>query len=179
MRVPDACVRARSRGTGTATRWMTTTLSRRASGMRCAATQASRRCSIASMRSWLRTVPFMLQHFAPLWRGGTPGCGCRSARCCSPAQLWLLLLRPVHDGRCLRAACQQWLLVSFCCPLQHALSCAPHCPDVPAAAMVGDSWLGRHFEVIGDRSTHYGLFACGPAPAPAAAAATSAGGACC
>ncbi|KAI3425190.1 hypothetical protein D9Q98_008959 [Chlorella vulgaris] len=44
------------------------------------------------------------------------------------------------------------------------------------AAMVGDSWMGKHFEVVGDRSTHYGLFACGPAPAAAPAAP---GGACC
>lgn len=44
------------------------------------------------------------------------------------------------------------------------------------AAMVGDSWMGKHFEVVGDRSTHYGLFACGPAPA---AAPAPAGGACC
>lgn len=49
------------------------------------------------------------------------------------------------------------------------------------AAMVGDSWLGKHFEVIGDRSTHYGLFACGPAPGAAAAPAADCGpgGACC
>ncbi|KAI3425191.1 hypothetical protein D9Q98_008960 [Chlorella vulgaris] len=44
------------------------------------------------------------------------------------------------------------------------------------AAMVGDSWMGKHFEVVGDRSTHYGLFACGPAPTTAPAAP---GGACC
>ena len=43
--------------------------------------------------------------------------------------------------------------------------------------MVGDSWMGKHFEVMGDRTTHYGLFACGAAPAPAAAA--GGGGACC
>ena len=49
--------------------------------------------------------------------------------------------------------------------------------------MVGDSWLGQHFEVIGDRSRHYGLFKCGPAPeaAPAAASggACAPGGTCC
>ena len=28
------------------------------------------------------------------------------------------------------------------------------------ASMVGESWLGKHFQVIGDRSTHYGLFDC-------------------
>ena len=25
--------------------------------------------------------------------------------------------------------------------------------------MVGESWLGKHFEVIGDRSIHFGKFA--------------------
>jgi arsenite methyltransferase len=45
------------------------------------------------------------------------------------------------------------------------------------AAMVGDSWLGRHFEVRGDRSRHFGLFPCGPAAPAATAAAPS--GACC
>lgn len=28
------------------------------------------------------------------------------------------------------------------------------------ASMVGDSWLGNNFDVIGDRSVHYGLFDC-------------------
>jgi SAM-dependent methyltransferase len=46
------------------------------------------------------------------------------------------------------------------------------------AAMVGESWLGQHFEVAGDRDTHYGLFACGAAPAPEAGAPAAAG-ACC
>lgn len=27
-----------------------------------------------------------------------------------------------------------------------------------SACMVGESWLGKHFRVIGDRSTHYGKF---------------------
>ena len=35
------------------------------------------------------------------------------------------------------------------------------------AAMVGDSWLGKHFKVVGDRSVHYGLFDCGSAPVEA------------
>jgi arsenite methyltransferase len=50
------------------------------------------------------------------------------------------------------------------------------------AAMVGDSWLGRHFEVTGNRDVHYGLFDCSTAPtaAPApAAAAGGGGGSCC
>lgn len=48
-----------------------------------------------------------------------------------------------------------------------------------SAAMVGNSWLAPHFEVVGDRSVHYGLFACGAAPAPTAGAAAPSGGACC
>jgi len=43
------------------------------------------------------------------------------------------------------------------------------------AAMLGETWLGPHFEVHGDRSTHYGLFDCAPAPA----AGAGAGAACC
>ena len=43
--------------------------------------------------------------------------------------------------------------------------------------------MGRHFEVVGDRSVHYGLFDCsGPAPAAGSAAAAGGcapGGACC
>jgi arsenite methyltransferase len=46
------------------------------------------------------------------------------------------------------------------------------------ASMVGETWLAPHFEVIGDRSVHYGLFACGPAPAPQQVNATSAGPCC-
>ncbi len=51
------------------------------------------------------------------------------------------------------------------------------------AAMLGESWLAPHFEVIGDRSAHYGAFKCGAAPAvaaaPAPAAPALAGGGCC
>jgi arsenite methyltransferase len=46
------------------------------------------------------------------------------------------------------------------------------------SAMVGESWLGKHFEIIGDRSTHYGVFACGTAP-KAVNAVAAPGGACC
>ena len=46
------------------------------------------------------------------------------------------------------------------------------------AAMLQETWLAKHFDVHGDRSTHYGLFPCGPAPA-ASAAACAPGGACC
>lgn len=44
------------------------------------------------------------------------------------------------------------------------------------ASMLQDTRFGRHFRVVGDRSVHYGAFACGPAPA---AADPAAGGACC
>jgi hypothetical protein len=49
------------------------------------------------------------------------------------------------------------------------------------AAMVGDSWLGKHFEVVGNRDVHYGLFDCSAAPLSTAApaAAPSGGGSCC
>mmetsp|Transcript_19752 Transcript_19752/g.64214 ORF Transcript_19752/g.64214 Transcript_19752/m.64214 type:complete len:401 (+) Transcript_19752:26-1228(+) len=49
------------------------------------------------------------------------------------------------------------------------------------ASMVGESWLAPHFEVSGDRSTHFGLFDCSPAPVTAAPApaATGGGGSCC
>ena len=46
------------------------------------------------------------------------------------------------------------------------------------AAMVGDTRYGRHFKVIGDRSTHFGPFDCAPSPG-SAGGATPAGGACC
>ncbi len=45
------------------------------------------------------------------------------------------------------------------------------------AAMLAETRLAEHFEIAGDRSTHYGLFDCGPA-APAAAG-SGAAGACC
>lgn len=35
------------------------------------------------------------------------------------------------------------------------------------AAMVGDSWLSKHFKVQGNRTTHFGLFDCAPSPAAA------------
>jgi SAM-dependent methyltransferase len=49
------------------------------------------------------------------------------------------------------------------------------------AAMVEDSWMGEHFEVVGNRDAHYGLFDCGPAPASPSGGgdAPAAGGACC
>ncbi|KAK9785959.1 hypothetical protein WJX73_006538 [Symbiochloris irregularis] len=47
------------------------------------------------------------------------------------------------------------------------------------AAMVGDSWLSRHFQVLGDRSTHYGAFVCGPASAQVPPVAGNASAACC
>ena len=47
------------------------------------------------------------------------------------------------------------------------------------ASMLQETWLAKHFNVHGDRSTHYGLFPCGPASAASAAAACAPGGACC
>lgn len=41
------------------------------------------------------------------------------------------------------------------------------------AAMVAESWLAPHFEVVGDRSVHYGMFVCGAAAAAAAAPAAA------
>jgi SAM-dependent methyltransferase len=48
------------------------------------------------------------------------------------------------------------------------------------SSMVGASWLKPFFTIIGDRSTHFGAFPCGPAQAPAAGggAAACAPGAC-
>ena len=45
-----------------------------------------------------------------------------------------------------------------------------------SAAMVEETRYGRHFRVVGDRSVHYGLFDCAPAPASADGEAT---GGCC
>eukprot|EP00470_Lotharella_oceanica_P008436 CAMPEP_0170179470 /NCGR_PEP_ID=MMETSP0040_2-20121228/17929_1 /TAXON_ID=641309 /ORGANISM="Lotharella oceanica, Strain CCMP622" /LENGTH=357 /DNA_ID=CAMNT_0010423583 /DNA_START=38 /DNA_END=1111 /DNA_ORIENTATION=- len=51
------------------------------------------------------------------------------------------------------------------------------------ASMVGETWLKPHFEVQGDRSTHFGLFDCSPVPSSGAATATepaaAGGGGCC
>ena len=47
-----------------------------------------------------------------------------------------------------------------------------------SAAMVQDTRYGRFFEVLGDRSTHFGLFDCAPAEAPGGDAVSS-GAACC
>jgi SAM-dependent methyltransferase len=46
-----------------------------------------------------------------------------------------------------------------------------------SAAMVQDTRYGAFFDVTGDRSTHFGLFDCAPAPASGSPAAAS--GACC
>jgi hypothetical protein len=48
------------------------------------------------------------------------------------------------------------------------------------AAMVQDSWLKKHFTVVGTRAVHYGLFDCSaPSTVGSPAAASSGGGACC
>ncbi len=46
------------------------------------------------------------------------------------------------------------------------------------AAMLRDTRFGRHFRIVGDRSVHYGPFACGPA-ANLSNTEPAAGGACC
>ena len=45
----------------------------------------------------------------------------------------------------------------------------------------GMSWLAKHFDVVGNRNTHFGLFDCSPAPVAAApdAPAGGGGGSCC
>lgn len=45
------------------------------------------------------------------------------------------------------------------------------------AKMLGETRFGRHFEVAGDFSRHFGPFPCGPVPVPAEAG--GAGGSCC
>jgi arsenite methyltransferase len=52
----------------------------------------------------------------------------------------------------------------------------PHLVCGNSAAMLAETWLGKHFAVSGDRSTHYGLFDCAH---PAAVVAGAAGGSCC
>ena len=47
------------------------------------------------------------------------------------------------------------------------------------ASMLGETWLGKHFDIVGDRETHYGLFDCGPSPVAGGGGDASAGGACC
>ncbi|KAI8107395.1 hypothetical protein M9435_002426 [Picochlorum sp. BPE23] len=48
------------------------------------------------------------------------------------------------------------------------------------ASMVGESWMGKHFEIIGDRSRHYGLFGgCGDAPSSTQKDTETGGGGCC
>uniref|UniRef100_A0A7S1G4P4 Arsenite methyltransferase n=1 Tax=Bicosoecida sp. CB-2014 TaxID=1486930 RepID=A0A7S1G4P4_9STRA len=47
------------------------------------------------------------------------------------------------------------------------------------ASMVGETWLSPYFTVHGDRSTHFGLFDCGPAPGSAAPSAASASAGAC
>jgi SAM-dependent methyltransferase len=48
-----------------------------------------------------------------------------------------------------------------------------------SAAMVQETRFGKYFSVLGDRSRHFGLFPCGPAPAPANASPGSVGANCC
>lgn len=52
----------------------------------------------------------------------------------------------------------------------------PHLVCSNTAAMLAGTRYARHFKVLGDTSTHFGLFDCAPAPAPGAPATA---GACC
>lgn len=50
------------------------------------------------------------------------------------------------------------------------------------AAMLGEggtSWLAPHFEIHGNRDTHYGLFDCSPVAVTDGGASCAPGGACC
>lgn len=50
------------------------------------------------------------------------------------------------------------------------------------ASMVGETWLKKHFDIVGDRETHFGLFDCGTpatATAPSGSSSSPQGGACC
>ena len=50
------------------------------------------------------------------------------------------------------------------------------------ASMLGETWLGKHFDVHGDRSVHYGAFDCGGPPVAMPGgdgAGACASGACC
>lgn len=49
------------------------------------------------------------------------------------------------------------------------------------ASMVAESWMGQHFDIVGDRSKHFGLFDCssGPSVDSGACAPVSGGGVCC
>ena len=47
------------------------------------------------------------------------------------------------------------------------------------AAMVSDTRYAPYFQVVGDKSRHFGLFDCGPTPVTAQASGESTGGSCC
>ncbi len=47
------------------------------------------------------------------------------------------------------------------------------------ASMVAESWMGKHFDVLGDRRTHYGLFDCDAGTGTDGGGGSSGGGACC
>jgi len=46
-----------------------------------------------------------------------------------------------------------------------------------SGSMVGESWLGPHFNLVGDRSVHFGLFDCSPVTVTSGNGST--GGSCC
>jgi len=47
------------------------------------------------------------------------------------------------------------------------------------AAMLQQTRFARHFQIIGDRSVHYGLFDCGPDAVGAATEPTTTTASCC
>ncbi len=47
------------------------------------------------------------------------------------------------------------------------------------ADMISKTWYGEHFRIVGDKSTHMGLFDCGPAPVATSQSADCSTGACC
>jgi ubiquinone/menaquinone biosynthesis C-methylase UbiE len=47
------------------------------------------------------------------------------------------------------------------------------------ADMISQTWYKNHFKIIGEKSTHLGLFDCGPSPAITSQAADCSTGACC
>ncbi len=54
----------------------------------------------------------------------------------------------------------------------------PHLVCGNTAAMIQETRFGRHFRIDGDRSIHFGLFDCAPAPAPQAESCCDDGGCC-
>lgn len=47
------------------------------------------------------------------------------------------------------------------------------------ASMLADTWLGQHFKIVGDTSTHFGAFPCGPVQSDKQASACDTNASCC